>query len=132
MRVWIASVLVLYGMVEVYQWMKHFTLPLPVFILGGAFLAIASNYGKYAGWSFQQQPESDSQQGQIPPIEDFADSPHWTHLNPSSATPMPKPAKPLSFTIRPAAQKEVMNDERGASQIRKNTRMRSLINDGQD
>ncbi len=46
MKVWIASVLILLGMVEVYQWMKHFTVPLPVFIIGGDILAIASNYGK--------------------------------------------------------------------------------------
>jgi hypothetical protein len=44
-------------MAELHQWMKNFTLPLPVFILAGALLAIASNYGKYAGWSFQQQPD---------------------------------------------------------------------------
>jgi hypothetical protein len=110
MKVWIASVLVLFGMVEVYQWMKHFTVPLPVFILGGAILAIASNYGKYAGWSFQPQSEPDAKRGKIPPTEDFTTSPNWTTLNSSSATPLPKPAHPISFTIRAAAKEDVKNE----------------------
>lgn len=101
MKVWIASVFVLYGMVEVYQWMKHFTLPLPVFIMGGAILAIASNYGKYAGWSFQPQSQSDTQSGQIPSVEELTPTSNRASLNSSSATAMPKTQKPISFTIRP-------------------------------
>lgn len=101
MKVWIASVFVLYGMVEVYQWMKHFTLPLPVFILGGAILAIASNYGKYAGWSFQPQSQPDTQPGQIPSVEELTPASNWTTLNAPSAASIPKTKKPISFTIRP-------------------------------
>lgn len=47
MRVWLASFVLLFAIAEVYQWAKHFTLPLPIFILGGTFLAIISNYDKY-------------------------------------------------------------------------------------
>ncbi len=47
MKVWLASFVALFLLAEVYQWAKLFTLPLPIFILGGAFLAIASNYEKY-------------------------------------------------------------------------------------
>ena len=112
MKVWIASVLILLGMVEVYQWMKHFTVPLPVFILGGAILAIASNYGKYAGWSFQAQSEPDAKRGQILPSEDFTTSSNWTTLNPSSATPLLNPARPISFTIRSTAKEDVKNEGR--------------------
>ncbi len=107
MKVWITCVLVLYGMVEVYQWMKHFSLPLPVFILGGAVLAIASNYGKYAGWSFQPQSEADTKSGKIPSIEETQKA-NWTNLNSSSAKPLPKP---VSFTIHPATQKEVLHED---------------------
>lgn len=106
MKVWITSVLVLYGMVEAYQWLKHFTLPLPVFILGGAILAIASNYGKYSGWSFQPQAQADTNSEKIPPIE-ATQTANWTNLN-SSAKPLPKP---VSFIIRPATQKEVLHEE---------------------
>lgn len=45
MKVWLASFLILFALAEFFQWLKQFSLPLPVFILGGAFLAIASNYG---------------------------------------------------------------------------------------
>ena len=106
MKVWITCVLVLYGMVEAYQWMKHFTLPLPVFILGGAVLAIASNYGKHAGWSFQSQSQTDTKLGQIPPVEE--NQINWTNLNSASAKPLPKP---VSFTIRNVTQKEVIHDD---------------------
>ncbi len=40
--------MVLFTLAELYQWLKHFQLPLPIFLLGGAFLAIISNYEKYA------------------------------------------------------------------------------------
>ncbi|MEC4983180.1 MAG: hypothetical protein SAK42_03600 [Oscillatoria sp. PMC 1076.18] len=46
MKVWIVSFFLLFGLAELYQWAKDVTLPLPVFVLAGAFLAIASNYEK--------------------------------------------------------------------------------------
>ena len=106
MRVWITSVLVLFGMVELYQWMKHFTLPLPVFILAGALLAIASNYGKYGGWPFQASVQSDANRVQTPPVGGFTNPPNWSNLNQSSATPLPKPDRSISFTISSSAQEE--------------------------
>ncbi len=111
MKVWITCVLVLYGMVEIYQWMKQFTLPLPAFILGGAALAIASNYGKYAGWSFQKPALTDTKLGLIPPNSE-TEQVNWTNLNATSATALPKPAKPISFRIRTVAQTELVNDNK--------------------
>ncbi|BFM38702.1 hypothetical protein [Synechocystis sp. LKSZ1] len=32
--------------VELFQWFRSIILPLPVYVLGGAFLAIASNYDR--------------------------------------------------------------------------------------
>ncbi|WP_024545506.1 hypothetical protein [Picosynechococcus sp. NKBG15041c] len=46
MRVWLTSVVVLFIVVQVFQLLKGFFVPLPLYILGGAFLAIASNYDK--------------------------------------------------------------------------------------
>jgi hypothetical protein len=46
MRVWLTCFVVLFGGVEFLQWFKQISLPLPMFVLGGAFLAIASNYDK--------------------------------------------------------------------------------------
>ncbi len=46
MRLWISAVFVLFGLVQFYQWVKGFILPLPIYVLAGAFLAIASNYDK--------------------------------------------------------------------------------------
>jgi len=37
MRVWLASFVLLFAISEGYQWAKHFTLPLPIFILGEHF-----------------------------------------------------------------------------------------------
>ncbi|HEY9667213.1 MAG TPA: hypothetical protein V6C91_10435 [Coleofasciculaceae cyanobacterium] len=114
MRVWITSVLVLFGMVELYQWMKGFTLPLPVFILGGALLAIASNYGKYgkvANWfssltatSLDGTPAKTSTGGSS------TTSVNYSNLNSSSATSLPNSTRSISFTIRRPMQQEVNND----------------------
>ena len=111
MRVWITSVLVVFGMVELYQWMKNFTLPLPVFILAGAVLAIASNYGKYAGWSFQ----SPFAQSQMQPLQTalrdkFTKVSNRSSLNPSSAKPLPQATREISFTIHRTPE-AVKNEE---------------------
>ncbi len=113
MKVWMISVLVLFGMVEMYQWMKHFTLPLPVFIFGGALLAIASNYRKYTGWFLQQQPtQSDVNQVQTSSLGGLTNTASYESLNQSSATLAPKPAQPISFLISRRDQKEGRNDPR--------------------
>lgn len=44
MRVWITAVFLLFALVQFYQWVTAVMLPLPIYVLAGAFLAIASNY----------------------------------------------------------------------------------------
>lgn len=57
MKVWLFTFFILFGAVELYQWLKGFMLPLPIYLLGGAFLAIASNSEKGKGISvFFRQP----------------------------------------------------------------------------
>ena len=46
MKSWLVIVGILFVIAEAILWVKNFILPLPVYILGGAFLAIASNYDK--------------------------------------------------------------------------------------
>ncbi|MBD2387027.1 hypothetical protein [Cylindrospermum sp. FACHB-282] len=52
MKVWLACFLVLFALAEVFNWVGNFTLPLPIYILGGALLAVASNYDKIIGSYF--------------------------------------------------------------------------------
>ena len=42
----IAAFLLLFGAVELFEWLKARSLPFPVLVLGGAVLAVVSNYGK--------------------------------------------------------------------------------------
>ncbi|NEQ25472.1 MAG: hypothetical protein F6K28_41695 [Microcoleus sp. SIO2G3] len=111
MRVWLTCFVLVFGMAEFYQWVKHFTVPLPVFILAGGLLAIASNYGKYAGWSFQQPDQAEASQGQSPSIG--TKQANWATLNSSAATPMPKATRPISFTISRPTQERAREDRRG-------------------
>lgn len=46
MQLWLTSFIVLFGAMEFWQWVQQAPLPMPVFLMGGALLAIASNYGK--------------------------------------------------------------------------------------
>ncbi|MGF1490633.1 MAG: hypothetical protein ACFBSE_26370 [Prochloraceae cyanobacterium] len=46
MRIWIVGFGILFALAEFYQWVKDYISPLPIYVLGGAFLAIASNYEK--------------------------------------------------------------------------------------
>lgn len=50
MRIWLACFLVLFALAELFDWVQEFKLPLPIYILGGAFLAVASNYNKLFGY----------------------------------------------------------------------------------
>jgi hypothetical protein len=52
MRVWLACFFVLFALAEFFDWLQEFNLPLPIYILGGAFLAVASNYDKIVGSYF--------------------------------------------------------------------------------
>lgn len=44
MKVWLISVIILFALTQFVMWLKNFFLPLPLYIFGGALLAIASNY----------------------------------------------------------------------------------------
>lgn len=68
MKVWLACFFVLFALAELFNWLQEFNLPLPIYILGGAFLAVASNYDKMFGSYFAdsnieaslEQPQLDS------------------------------------------------------------------------
>jgi len=103
MRVWIFSFLVLLGMVELYQWMKDFTIPLPVFIVGGALLAIASNYSKYVSWSFGQPPEQSEANNHLPTADNGSQTnpPNQEQLKQSTSSKVVPSTRSISFTITP-------------------------------
>ncbi|MDJ0573182.1 MAG: hypothetical protein QNJ53_29670 [Pleurocapsa sp. MO_192.B19] len=56
-KAWLIGVAILFVLTEFSIWLKQFMLPLPIYILGGAFLAIASNYEKGLLAMFRQ-PDS--------------------------------------------------------------------------
>ena len=90
MQVWLACFLVLFGLSELFQWMKQLSLPLPVFILGGAFLAIVSNYDRRAGFPFNLIGKSLDRESQP-----MAPAPSQSVTVARSSS-----QKPISFTIR--------------------------------
>ncbi|MEX0270934.1 hypothetical protein AB3R30_17465 [Leptolyngbyaceae cyanobacterium UHCC 1019] len=52
MQLWLTSFVLLFGAVEFWQWVQQVSLPMPFFVLGGALLAIASNYDKFSKLPF--------------------------------------------------------------------------------
>ncbi|HIK37758.1 MAG: hypothetical protein NZ901_12210 [Geminocystis sp.] len=44
MRFWLVTVLLLFALSQLLMWLRQFFTPLPLYIFGGAALAIASNY----------------------------------------------------------------------------------------
>jgi hypothetical protein len=55
LKAWLFGVGILFVVVEFSIWLKQFMLPLPIYILAGAFLAIASNYERGLIALFRQQ-----------------------------------------------------------------------------
>ncbi|NEO74118.1 hypothetical protein [Moorena sp. SIO3H5] len=111
-KIWIASVLVFFVIVEIYQWVRHVTLPLPVFILAGALLAIASNYGKHPGWIFRQ-PSFGSDSSAPNKRQDSQDQDitnNTAKLNPTKQSlfpTLPIPKKSISFIINSPLKKRM-------------------------
>jgi len=44
MKVWFVTCVCLFVLVQLCQWIKGFFLPLPLYLLAGALLSLASNY----------------------------------------------------------------------------------------
>ncbi|HEY9861748.1 MAG TPA: hypothetical protein V6D16_19780 [Candidatus Obscuribacterales bacterium] len=112
MKIWASTFVVLFGLVELYQWVQHFnwtvTLPLPVFILCGSALAIASNYDKRAGLPFAfKLGESKAIASPTPTVLAPAQSGIPVQLNSAQKPLEPQlpnlksqSPRPVSFTIR--------------------------------
>ena len=103
MKVWFLGFLLLFAAAELLQWVKQFSLPLPIFILGGAFLAVASNFDKLTELPFH--PDHDRQDS----IQSSSVQSHPVQSTPAvSASPVkqtvnPQPSRSketISFTIR--------------------------------
>ena len=58
MRFWLVIVGLGFVAAEFFLWIKDIILPLPLYIFGGAFLALASNYEKGIFSSWQQGAQS--------------------------------------------------------------------------
>ncbi len=94
MRVWITCFVLLFGAAELLDWLQTFAMPLPIFVLGGAFLAIASNYSKLTNLPFHPEYEEPD------PAQTLAPPPPPSSVLHSSVNSKVSPARPLSFTIR--------------------------------
>ncbi|MEM8719911.1 MAG: hypothetical protein AAGE84_11465 [Cyanobacteria bacterium P01_G01_bin.39] len=55
LKAWLFGVGILFVLAEFSIWLKQFMLPFPIYILGGALLAIASNYESGLVGLFRQQ-----------------------------------------------------------------------------
>ena len=100
MKVWLAIFVLLFGATELLQWVKQFSLPLPMLLLGGALLAVASNYDKLTDMPFHldyEKPEALQEDSPVAQLD-------------ASQAPVQKPVRdavsdrtgrqPISFTIR--------------------------------
>lgn len=103
MKVWIVSFVVLFGLAELYQWVKGFSLPLPIYILAGAALAIASNYEKTFGSLMGSQTAT--YEGEL-----MNDTPPEITAQQEGKSPLPqsssKSESSISFTINRNEQEQ--------------------------
>lgn len=65
MKVWLACIFVLFALAKLFDWVQELSLPLPIYILGGAFLAVASNYDKIVGSTLSNATEALPEQAQL-------------------------------------------------------------------
>ncbi len=92
MRVWIVCFILLFGSAQLLEWLQNFSLPLPIFVLGGVFLAIASNYNKLADLPFHPDYEDPT----LPTGNAVSATPN---IPPTTASPAPSRSSKISFEI---------------------------------
>lgn len=86
MQLWLTSFILLFGAAEFWQWMQQASLPMPIFVVGGVFLAIASNYGKFS-MPFHLAEKLSSSSNLVTSTQ---------------ATPLVSPATPKKSSVRPS------------------------------
>jgi hypothetical protein len=98
----LACFVLFFGLSQLFGWMRQFNLPLPIFILGGAFLAIVSNFDRRAGLPFSLIDEllAPPSKEIKPPAPDQSEV-----IEPSQTQVLtPQAQKPVSFKIRKSEQ----------------------------
>jgi hypothetical protein len=81
MRIWLACFFVLFALAELFDWVKqiNLNLPLPIYILGGALLAVVSNYNKIVGY-YLTDTGSNVIRDILPQQPQLETSPHQTPI----------------------------------------------------
>jgi hypothetical protein len=101
MQVWLISFVVLFALYECWDWFSQLDLPLPLFVVGGLFLAIVSNYDKrglFPGWPTPGDPGGQATDGITEPESpsgfkpDPLAQPPGTGIAPSQTPPLESPA----------------------------------------
>lgn len=73
LRFWLVCFIILFVMVELWEWLQKLTLPFPLCIVAGVVLAIASNLNfrsiiADSPWLSLSQDTSESQEKKFPPF----------------------------------------------------------------
>jgi hypothetical protein len=102
MQVWIVCCLVFFGAAELYQWLQGVTLPMPVFVITGALLAVASNASKVLPKQTRWQPMHPATPPESTPAIDPPSSSHSAFPPPTVAPPRHYPGGQLPNFAAPA------------------------------
>jgi hypothetical protein len=106
MKLWLTAFTVLFAIAELYQWLtnaawtQQFDLPLPMMMLAGAGLAIASNYDKRVSLPWRSN-HSAANSMPASPSADSAATPESSVSPPlSQVAAMPKPTPPSNLPVQ--------------------------------
>lgn len=113
MQVWVVCFVVFFGAAELYQWLQGISLPLPVLVIAGALLAIASNSDKWTNptlsSSISSVQELPSQAPVIPAIPSATATPqHYPGVQLPNLTPS---GRSISFMVSKPESSALENRE---------------------
>ncbi len=98
MQLWFTSFILLFGVAEFWHWVQQSSLPMPMFVLGGVFLAIASNYGK-SNLPFHLDPQALDPQTRQDPVTQINQAVSPANAQKTSVKSAVRPS-PISFEIQ--------------------------------
>jgi hypothetical protein len=98
MRVWLTCFILLFGAAELYQWVQKLSLPMPIFVLGGVFLALFSNFDKLKEFPFHPEYQDPKLPSSEAPSVEAVNRVRSTEVVITPAANLS--GQPVSFTVR--------------------------------
>ncbi|MDJ1176967.1 hypothetical protein [Roseofilum capinflatum] len=88
MRLWISCFVLVLVLAQIFQQLKALSVPLPVFLVAGGLLAVASNFEQVRQWTQKSIRKPETTPAEPPDVIDAIDVTSYEVMDDPSSNPM--------------------------------------------